>query len=52
MLLTGAASVVTDPAELERAAALRIESWAGGDRPAYVRLRPRQVTGRAIRVRS
>jgi transcriptional regulator with XRE-family HTH domain len=52
VLLTGTASVVTDPAELERASALRIEPWAGGDRPAYVRLRPRQVTGRAIRVRS
>lgn len=51
VLLTGTASVVTDPAELERAAALRVEPWAGGDRPIYVRLRPRQVTGRAIRVR-
>jgi transcriptional regulator with XRE-family HTH domain len=51
VLLTGTASVVTDPAELERAAALPIEPWAGGDRPIYVCLRPRQVTGRAIRVR-
>jgi hypothetical protein len=51
VLLTGTASVVKDPAELERAAALRIEPWAGGDRPIYVRLRPRRITGRAIRVR-
>jgi hypothetical protein len=51
VLLTGTASVVTDPAELERVAVLRIEPWAGGDRPIYVRLRPGRVTGRAIRVR-
>jgi nitroimidazol reductase NimA-like FMN-containing flavoprotein (pyridoxamine 5'-phosphate oxidase superfamily)/DNA-binding XRE family transcriptional regulator len=51
VLLTGTASVVTEAAEIERAAALRIEPWAGGDRPTYVRLRPRQITGRAIRVR-
>jgi transcriptional regulator with XRE-family HTH domain len=51
VLLTGTASIVTDPAELEHAASLRIEPWAGGDRPTYVRLRPRQITGRAIRVR-
>ena len=51
VLLTGTASAITDPAGLERAAALRIEPWAGGDRPVYVRLRPRRVTGRAIRVR-
>ncbi len=49
VLLTGTANVVTDPAELERLTALRIEPWAGGDRPTYVRLRPRQVTGRVIR---
>jgi hypothetical protein len=51
VLLTGTASVVTDLAELERVAVLRIEPWADGDRPIYVRLRPRRVTGRAIRVR-
>lgn len=50
VLLTGTASVITDPEELRRAASLGIEPWAGGDRPAYVRLRPHRVTGRAIRV--
>lgn len=50
VLFTGTASVITDPAELERAASLGIEPWAGGDRATYVRLRPRQVSGRAIRV--
>ena len=51
VLVTGTASVINDPSELERAAGLGVEVWAGGDRPVYVRLRVRQVTGRAIRVR-
>ncbi len=50
VLLTGTASVITDPAELQRAEALGIEPWAGGDRETYARLRVREVTGRAIRV--
>ena len=50
VLLTGTASMITDPVELRHAASLGIEPWAGGDRPSYVRLRPSQVTGRAIRV--
>lgn len=50
VLLTGTASVITDPAELQRARSLGIDPWAGGDRPTYVRLRVSQVTGRAIRI--
>jgi transcriptional regulator with XRE-family HTH domain len=50
VLVTGSASVITDPAELERVRSLSIDPWAGGDRPTYVRLRAHQVTGRAIRV--
>jgi transcriptional regulator with XRE-family HTH domain len=50
VLLTGTASVITDPAELERAGSLGIDPWAGGDRPIFVRLHASQVTGRAIRV--
>jgi hypothetical protein len=50
VLLTGTASVITDPAELGQAVALGVEPWAGGERPTYVRLRPRKITGRAIRV--
>jgi transcriptional regulator with XRE-family HTH domain len=49
VLLTGTASVITEPSELDRARSLDIEPWAGGDRPTYVRLRVQQVTGRAIR---
>jgi nitroimidazol reductase NimA-like FMN-containing flavoprotein (pyridoxamine 5'-phosphate oxidase superfamily) len=43
VLLSGTASVLTDPAELERARALGVDPWAGGDRPAYVRLHATQV---------
>jgi transcriptional regulator with XRE-family HTH domain len=50
VLLSGQASVITDPAELKKAEALDIEPWAGGDRNTYVRLVPGQVTGRRIRV--
>jgi transcriptional regulator with XRE-family HTH domain len=50
VLLTGRAGFVTDAAETTRVQALGIEPWAGGDRAAYVRLSPSQVTGRRIRV--
>jgi hypothetical protein len=50
VLLSGTAQIVTDPAELERAKALGIEPWAGGDRDLYVRLTPVEITGRRIRV--
>jgi transcriptional regulator with XRE-family HTH domain len=50
VLLTGTASVITEPGELDRVRSLGIEPWAGGDRQLYVRLRAHQVTGRAIRV--
>jgi transcriptional regulator with XRE-family HTH domain len=52
VLLSGTASVVTDPAGLDRAKALGIEPWAGGDRQTYVRIAVTQVTGRRIRVTS
>jgi transcriptional regulator with XRE-family HTH domain len=49
VLLTGTASVITEPGELDRVQSLGIEPWAGGDRQTYIRLRVSQVTGRAIR---
>jgi transcriptional regulator with XRE-family HTH domain len=49
VLITGKAAVITDPAGLERAEALHIEPWAGGDKPVYVRLTGSQITGRRIR---
>jgi transcriptional regulator with XRE-family HTH domain len=50
VLLSGTASVITDSSELAKAHALGIEPWAGGDRDTYIRLVPKQVTGRRIRV--
>jgi transcriptional regulator with XRE-family HTH domain len=50
VLLTGTAEVISAPDELTRARSLGVEPWAGGDRQTYVRLRVRQVSGRAIRV--
>ena len=50
VLLSGTARIITDPAELDRAKALGIEPWAGGDRDLYVRLTPVEITGRRIRV--
>jgi len=50
VLLSGTASIITDPAGLDQARALGIEPWAGGDRPAYVRVMVQRVTGRRIRV--
>lgn len=50
VLLSGTAHIITDPFELDRAKALEIEPWAGGDRDVYVRLTPVEITGRRIRV--
>jgi transcriptional regulator with XRE-family HTH domain len=52
VLLSGTASIITDPALVDRAARLGIEPWAGGERHAYVRVTVTQVTGRRIRVTS
>jgi transcriptional regulator with XRE-family HTH domain len=52
VLLSGSSAIITDPAELDQARALGIQPWAGGDRPVYVRITVRQVTGRRIRVTS
>jgi transcriptional regulator with XRE-family HTH domain len=49
VLLTGEGHVIVDPAERDRARALGVAPWAGGEREAYVRLVPRMVTGRRIR---
>jgi transcriptional regulator with XRE-family HTH domain len=52
VLLSGTASIITDPAEVDRAETLGIEPWAGGDRQTCVRITVTQVTGRRIRVTS
>jgi transcriptional regulator with XRE-family HTH domain len=50
VLLSGTASIITEPAGLARARALSVEPWAGGDRDTYVRFTPHQISGRRIRV--
>ncbi len=52
VLLMGHARVIADPVEIGEARALGLAPWAGGERRTYVRLVPRQVTGRRIRQRA
>jgi nitroimidazol reductase NimA-like FMN-containing flavoprotein (pyridoxamine 5'-phosphate oxidase superfamily) len=49
VLVSGAASLMTAPAELAQAEALGIAPWAGGERDTYVKIVARTVTGRRIR---
>lgn len=49
VLVSGQARLMTEPAELEKAAALGIVPWAGGDRDTYIRIVVRDITGRRIR---
>jgi transcriptional regulator with XRE-family HTH domain len=49
VLVSGSASLVTAPDELETIAALGITPWAGGGRNAYIRISARVITGRRIR---
>ncbi len=52
VLLTGNAWVVAEPTEIGHVRSLGLAPWAGGERRTYVRLAPRQVTGRRIRRRA
>ena len=52
VLISGVGRALVDPTEREQARSLSIAPWAGGERDAYVRLVPSQVTGRRIRRRS
>ncbi len=49
VLVSGYAHVVSDAAELAEVTALGIAPWAGGPRPAYIRIAPAALTGRQIR---
>jgi nitroimidazol reductase NimA-like FMN-containing flavoprotein (pyridoxamine 5'-phosphate oxidase superfamily) len=51
VLVTGRVRRVS-PDELRQLETLRIEPWAGGERTVYLRLEPREVTGRRIRAGS
>jgi transcriptional regulator with XRE-family HTH domain len=48
VLVTGRVRRV-NPDELRQLETLDIEPWAGGERTVYLRLKPREVTGRRIR---
>ena len=50
VLASGAAAVIPDPAGRALAARLSIEPWTGGQRDLVVRLTPREITGRRVRV--
>jgi transcriptional regulator with XRE-family HTH domain len=49
VLASGDAAVLPDPAGRAVAARLGIEPWAGGQRDLFIRLTPREITGRRIR---
>jgi nitroimidazol reductase NimA-like FMN-containing flavoprotein (pyridoxamine 5'-phosphate oxidase superfamily) len=52
VLVSGTATILTRPEDLEAAARLRIEPWAGGNRDTYIRLVPAEISGRRIRLRT
>jgi len=49
VLLRGEAHTVADPDERHVVEDLHVTPWAGGERNVYVRLAPREITGRRIR---
>lgn len=49
VLVRGMASVVTDPAELDRARSLGLRPWAGGIKDAFVHIATEIVSGRRLR---
>lgn len=51
VLVKGTASRITDPEEVRAAMALPLELWAPGMKTRWIRIRPTEVTGRAIRPR-
>ena len=51
VLISGEGHVIVDPPERQRAQALGVAPWAGGERDVYVRIVANEVTGRRIRHR-
>jgi hypothetical protein len=49
VLISGHGHVIVDPSELQSAQSVGVIPWAGGERDIYVRIVPREVTGRRIR---
>jgi transcriptional regulator with XRE-family HTH domain len=52
VLMRGPAHRVVDPAELHRLQHAAVWPWPGGEREVYLRIAPREVTGRRIELRS
>ena len=48
VLVKGWATVLTDPEDVRRAAALPLDLWALGDKTHWIRIHPVEVTGRRI----
>lgn len=48
VLIRGSAVEVTDPDELTRLQRLPLRPWAGGDKPAHIRIVPAAISGRRI----
>lgn len=48
VLLSGAASILTRPDDLDAAAELGVEPWVSGGRDTYIRLAVEEMTGRRI----
>jgi nitroimidazol reductase NimA-like FMN-containing flavoprotein (pyridoxamine 5'-phosphate oxidase superfamily) len=46
VLIQGPAAVIADDEELLRARRLHLRTWAPGERPHFVRIRPESVSGR------
>lgn len=50
VLVVGRAEHVTDAVDLDRLRKLPLQPWAFGEKPYWVRIVPRVVTGRSIRL--
>ena len=50
VVVRGTLAEVTDPAHLERLRTVPLYPWAPGAKNRYVRVRPRLITGRRIRI--
>ena len=49
VLIQGPAHHIDDAAERDRALAVGVEAWPGGDREHFIRITPARITGRRIR---
>ena len=48
VIISGATEVITHLAEVRRLSDLGLDVWAPGERPHWIRIRARTVTGRAV----